>query len=434
MQISSAQTRQHIGRHPVLMDHQQQELEFLRSHRRALLLSEAGTGKTPTLLSLASEVMDANGTVLWLTSKSLVNQLKGEAKVWLPEGQQPVSVDAKKPSRFLVTTHDTARNRPDLSTRGRFDLVIVDEASKVGGGGVNPRMPTYLMIRDICHAAGSSVLATAEPLNSTHALDLWALADVAGLPGLPTRADMNQMVKWAEFDRYGYVKRQPDRISAKGFRLLTRSIQPYQHRTRLDSVADLPEVDRFLYPVPLTGKAAVTYQIALAESGLIGHHARTAASRDPRVLVPKVIDLLQSDYSRHSSVVIFSDWFDVIDPLVNALDSAGITYDQVNGTKSARQRNEAVAGHRSGRVRVLVMTAAGEFGLNLQHSNLLITVVETYSPAREVQRVARIRRVGSQYDRLTHAVVFPDVSLERRKTKRRGSKEALIEQMWEAFK
>lgn len=417
-----------------LLPHQRREVTFLQEHPRALLLSGTGTGKTVTLLTRAGQVLSEGGRVLYVTTKSAEGQVHAEATKWMPEDQQPVRLSSGDEGAFVTCTHGLAQRRLSaLKGRGPFDLLIVDEASVIGGGGANPQHKTYMALRALSHAASSAVVATAEPLGSAHALDLWAVADVAGISGLPDRAAMNGHVQWQEYQQGRFTNRVPVAISNEGFRLLLSIIRPHQIRTVMGDVARLPDVAVVHHPVALSGAAEGLYRAASGQSGLDGHVARQAASRDAESLIPEVLRLLAEDYSEHESVIVFSDMFDIINPLGSALRKTGITFVQIDGSTTAKDREQALATHRTGAARVLLMTEAGEAGLNAQHASLLISVVQSYSPARESQRVGRIRRIGTRHSALVHAIVRPDVGHEVRRERILQGKEQLIDAMWKAF-
>lgn len=419
-----------------LLPHQEREVAILRDHPRALLLSATGTGKTVTLLTRAREALAQGGRVLWLTNSSLQAQLVAEAGKWLPPSLQPCQLlEAAWHEPFTYATHELAMKRVDhLQDRGPYSLLVVDEAAKVGGGGVDRTAKKYRAIRALSHAADSAILATAEPLASVHALDLWAIADVAGIPGLPDRETMNKWVQWQELRQSHRTKRVAVGISGPGFAALLAAIRPFQVRTRLADVATLPDVETSHYPVRLSAEAASEYAAASQQPGLSGHHGRQAASRDALALVPEAIRILMDVFADRESAVMFSDMFDLIEPLGEAMTAAGITYVRLDGQVKARGRASALAKHRAGEARVLLMTSAGEAGVNAQHASLLVSVVQSYSPARESQRVGRIRRLGSPHSSLVHAIVRPDVGHEQRRQQILTEKERLIEAMWQGLK
>jgi hypothetical protein len=335
--------------------------------------------------------------------------------------------------RFVFLTHRLAITRTaEVLNLGPFDLLVVDEASEVSGGGAKPRHKTYLSIKQISLNARASIFVTAEPLGALHALDLWALADCACIPGTPSRYEMNGWVEWTEHrTSNGLIRRSPLRVTEAGFERLLEIIRPHQIRTHLNDIARLPRVAVHQHVVSLSVTGQENYDQIDGQRGLDGHLARQKASRDSSVLIPFVMDLLEDQYSEHSSVLIFSEMFDLLIPLTRELAKRGIGFGEIVGHVNVDARADVLESHRNGDFRVLVISNAAEKGVNAQHATLLISLVQSYSPSRERQREGRIRRIGSVGPELVHAIVRPEVSHEHRRDEILDAKERLITVMWE---
>lgn len=403
-------------------DHQLLEASFLSGlpGRRGLLLSETGTGKTITLGLIT---LQTDGPCLWLTEKSLIAQTQRELEALglraLPLSQVNAS---KRPQGqdVILVTHGLARTRQDgLAANGPWPLVIIDEAQVLGGGGVNPNQQTYRAVKALCADARMVIASTAEPLGTTHLLDLWAIGDAIHVPGWPSRRDIESQVVWQEYQRQAgssiFTDRRPTGMSESGVRLLFDCVARIGIRTRLDDVVDdIPFIVRERHPVPLPAPIQSTYARVNA-GGLAGHQAQARISRAASVLIPNVVRLLREEYAHHESVVIFTEQFDLLDPLDDALGANGLTFVRLTGGESTKARQSAVDKHRSGEARCLIGTKALEAGLNVQHASLLMSLVQSYNPAREKQREGRLRRLGSPHTHVTHAVVYPAVPLEARR-------------------
>ena len=411
-----------------LLPHQEKELAFLRERNRVLLASEMGCGKTPVMLTRAADSLDAGGCVLWITTKSLGKQLVAEAERWI--GVTPVAFDkAKADDRFLWITHESVHKRAEaLALRAPFDYVVVDEGSKLGGLGENPSAPVAAGIRDVLLEAKASVVATGTPLNSCHGLDLWAVAEAAGLPVMP-RNTFEAGVRWETVQAGKYPKRVPAGVEWQTFQTLVHQIRPWLIRhTLADLEASLPDVQVQPHRVSLSEDAAQAYQQAdRISDSLRWHQATQAASRDT-ALVEEALRIVQ----QHStdSMLLFSDQFDLLDVLADRLTQAGVPFGRITGNETAKQRAEAQAAFTDQQVRLLLVTGAGEYGLNAQAGSRLVTIAQTWSPAREAQRLGRIRRVGSQHHTVTHHIVSPAVAVEDRKQRRLNQKQNLETLLW----
>ena len=421
----------------VLHPHQVAELAFLLRTPRALLLSETGCGKTATLLAYAQSVLDDGGVVVWATTKGLVKQLQSEAQVWLPAPMQPMPLKADVPmSRFVVATHGEICRRIGSLDWLVPDLLIVDEATAVGCGGIKPTAPTYTAHRLLSRRSGRSVLATATPVGSQHAMDLLALAEVGCIPGPPSRDSIDPHLHRVQIPTaYGRTWEFISGISDRGLALMIAPLRAHAIRTTASEIhQSLPVMVRTTLDVPLSRGDKVLYNAALHEEGLRRHQGQQSVSRSSSALVEATVELLTDGIGSegHEKIVVFSDYFDLVNPLVEGLEAAGESVIRLDGTMSAKHRDDAVHRHMSTGRHMLVGTSAIEEGLNLQHSSLLVTVVASWSKARELQREGRLLRLGSLHPRVHHVTVRPDVPLEIRKEARLEVKQAIADEVLRA--
>lgn len=422
---------------PDLIPQQRAELDFLRSTPRALLLSETGTGKTAVLLAYAEECMRLGLTVLWVTEKGLVGQFMREAGAWLHDGTPgPVAFDkAKATDRFRVATHGVlARRAGKLDALGA-GVLIVDEAQIVGGGGIDPDAATYRAIRELSEASTRSVFATATPVGTAHAFDLLALLECAQIPGCPSRAVMASHAEYrATATKWGTTDVLAG-ITDHGLGLLIAPLARHAIRGTIEGTGQaMPTVVRHFVDVPLTGQDAQAYAGAGAVAGLRGHQHRQSASRSAAALVPALLYALEeADRRGHRHVVVFTDNFDLFDPITEALRASGRDVQTITGESTTAQRTAALRAHADAPASVLVGTGAVETGLNIQHASLLISVVQSWNPAREAQREGRLVRLGSQHREVTHLVIRPDVGIEAHKVNRHDRKRDVAERVIGAF-
>jgi hypothetical protein len=103
-------------------------------------------------------------------------------------------------------------------------------------------------------------------------------------------------------------------------------------------------------------------------------------------------------------VLLFTSFRSVADNLVPELREAGLRVGAVLGG-GGRTRDRAIAAFRDGELDVLVSTASGEKGLNLQVATTLIHYDLPWTPEGVLQRTGRVERLGSEND--TVEVLFP---------------------------
>jgi superfamily II DNA or RNA helicase len=415
---------------PDLYPHQRAEVQALRNMRRGLLLSETGTGKTPVLLTLAAEALARGERVWWVTEAGLVRQAQEEANDWLPQGaSMPVAMEKAKPTdRFVITTHGKIQSRIDTLQGVSPDLLIVDEAAVVGGGGAKPQAKTYGAIREFTHRSQRSVFATATPVSTTHALDLWALLDAAAIPNTPSRSTLMRYITTAEIpNRWGGTTRVPVGITDAGLSLLTRAVAGASIRSTVqDTQRTLPNLRRQYLDVSLTASDREAYVHASGVAGLEGHQLRQAASRSQSALIPATLQYLRcGEGFNHDKVIVFTENFDLLTPLERELRAASEPVLTLEGKMTSKQRASVIDWQKEEGRRILLGTEAMETGLNLQHCSLLVSVVQTWNPSRERQREGRLVRIGSLHPEVLHVVIRSAVSIESWKTYKHDVKQAI---------
>jgi hypothetical protein len=331
-----------------LRNHQQAELEYLRAHRRSLLLSEVGTGKTPVLLRYALDFIDRGEQVVWLTETGLTRQLLVEARLWLPATAQPVQLHRAGPDTpFIVSSHHLIRSRIQQLEWLIPKAVIVDEAG-VLGCGEDPHSPLYEAVSDMIGRADLSVLATATPVRTAHALDLFALMEAGGTPGTPFRSQIQREIRTEQAPtRYGH-RSFPVSIRSAGLNLLTAALsQGAVRSTAADLCEPLPTVTSPTIEVPLTPSTLAAYRKAEDQRGLAGHQARQKLSRSLGPLVREVVDYVTTGPGRHHAhPVVFTEYHDLVRPIVSALSSLGWPVWTLTGNMTAAQRHRAITEHR----------------------------------------------------------------------------------------
>jgi hypothetical protein len=104
------------------------------------------------------------------------------------------------------------------------------------------------------------------------------------------------------------------------------------------------------------------------------------------------------------AILIFTDFATVARSLIMDLDNVGLRVGGVLGG-GGKGRDLAVRQFRNGEIDILVCTASGERGLNLQRATHLVHYDLPWSPTRVTQRTGRLERLGSENQ--TVEVVFP---------------------------
>lgn len=109
---------------------------------------------------------------------------------------------------------------------------------------------------------------------------------------------------------------------------------------------------------------------------------------------------LQGDWEQEK-IVVFTKFKGIVSSLLARCEALGVGAVPIWGEANATERARDVKRFwEDPNCRVLVGTTALERSLNLQNSRIFVNVDRLLNPAREVQKLGRVRRLGSQHSRV----------------------------------
>ena len=120
---------------------------------------------------------------------------------------------------------------------------------------------------------------------------------------------------------------------------------------------------------------------------------------DPSPKVDKIRELIKTKYS-NEKLVIFSNFTAMNQRIIRMLDEEKIPHFEIVGKMTANAKNEARKKFRDCSYAVMIISTAGEMGLNLQSAGVMIIVDRLYNPSRMTQIVGRIKRQGQKRERV----------------------------------
>ncbi|MDP2735920.1 MAG: helicase-related protein, partial [bacterium] len=141
----------------------------------------------------------------------------------------------------------------------------------------------------------------------------------------------------------------------------------------------------------------------------------TSVKRDPKLL--EFVDRLKSNQTlKKNKLIVFTESRETAEYLAQNIDRAFpgqvLTYSGASGAP-ARQEVEANfdarAKHPEDDYRILVSTEVLSEGVNLHRSNVVINYDIPWNPTRMIQRVGRINRVDTRFDKIYTFNFFPTI-------------------------
>ena len=116
------------------------------------------------------------------------------------------------------------------------------------------------------------------------------------------------------------------------------------------------------------------------------------------------VDYCANLAAKGEQALVFTEFASVVESLSDALTQAGLRVGKVVGG-GGKARDRDIARFRSGELDVLVCSAAGKRGLNLQTASAVIHYDLPWTPDDVAQRTARVERIGASAEQVE--VVYP---------------------------
>lgn len=389
------------------MPHQEEAIQFLESKgSKGLLAMEPGTGKTLTTLEYLrrKDIFPA----LIVAPVTILGMWKNEIAKWY--GWNVVTIRGAPAEREEIYL----KNRADIYLIGyetfRIDVerikntlhvhaCILDESGKI-------RTPTALISKHIRGFKPPVRIALDGTPVSNSIADLWNVSEWLE-PGI-------FLGNWWKFRKQNAIMnpyipgkidgwRDPDKIAQTASRNIfwkkkTDVLKDLPPMTQTDLTLDQSPEERKLYKqiknelrleingeqIPITNALALLMRLRQAANGVFTDPITPTKTK-------AVLDLMNG-LPPSEKVVVFSQFETVINRLADDLPFKSV---KITGAVSSEDREAAVSQFENDpETRVILMTSAGEKGLNLQCASYMIQYDLVWSASAEEQRIGRIWRHG----------------------------------------
>jgi SNF2 family DNA or RNA helicase len=121
------------------------------------------------------------------------------------------------------------------------------------------------------------------------------------------------------------------------------------------------------------------------------------------------------DIDEAYKAVVFSSYLDSVAEIVTRLNAKGYEAVAYTGEMNAKQKEEAKVNFQTNpKVRILVSSDAGGYGVDLPQANLLLNYDQPWSSGLAVQRNGRINRTSSEWASITIQDILVKDSIEQR--------------------
>ncbi|MCP2367443.1 superfamily II DNA or RNA helicase [Agromyces flavus] len=319
----------------------------------------------------------------------------------------------------VVTTYAVLRLEADAFAELDWGGLILDEAQFVKNAATK--------VHDAARAirAPFRLAVTGTPLEN-HLGDLWAILRIVA-PGLfPSRRGFDER----------YRRPVEDDRNAERLDRLRRRIRPLVLRRTKEAVApELPPKQEQVLEVELAPEHRRLYDVVLQRErqkllGLVDDldRQRFIVYRSITLLRMLALDATLIDAERHAGIpsakldalfeqlddvlaeghraLVFSQFTSFLGRVAGRLDAAGVPYAYLDGSTTARRRDDEIARFRSGAASVFCISLkAGGFGLNLTEADYVFLLDPWWNPASEAQAVDRAHRIGQKQHVMVYRLV-----------------------------
>lgn len=393
---------------------QKKAVAWLRDRPRAYLAAKMGLGKSAIALSVVKE---ENGFPLLIVApKVTLNHWVSEIERWAPTHKHDIRVVSYEQALKLV--------KPELGRLPTWTSVVFDEAHYLKN---SQTVRTKILISNknglLSQITGRVLFLSGTPAPN-HVGELWPTLRVMGAI---TEGFDSFTNRYCQFERI-WIKGNPitkisgsfkERMPELKERISNHVLQiPYS-----EAGIELPEVvwsemeiEAGKVPTQLFSRemlinpADIKQLVDRLDAGnelfeLQAFASSISALRRLHALekVPACVDLIEDELSGglYENVVVFMHHKDAMDEMAKRLKLAGIDCVQMNGTHTAKERDDAIKKFQSRKVPVMLASilAAG-VGINLHSANQMIFLEQDFVPGNNAQAIARCARIGQEEKRV----------------------------------
>lgn len=377
----------------------------------ACLADDMGLGKTVQSLALLTS-RRKRGPALVVVPSSVAFNWVSEAERFAPAlrvvrldqvDDRAATIAALGASDVLVCSYGLLAREAEHLAAVRFDTVIFDEAHLLKNAGTRRAKAARSL------DAQFRLSLTGTPIEN-HVGELWSLME-ATVPGL---LDTAKRFK----NRFAQPIADGNEQRLEQLRALVR---PFMLRRTKDQVlGELPPRTETTLVVSPDPKERAFYEALrrralekLDETDpqsriiLLAHLTKLRmAAVDPRLVDPSgppgaklgaLLERIEALREEGHRVLVFSQFLGSLEQVADALSSAGVVFQTLDGSTSARERKRRIEAFQDGEGDVFIISLkAGGVGVNLTGADYVIHMDPWWNPAVEEQATSRSHRLGQE--------------------------------------
>ena len=410
-----------------LLPHQEQAVEKLKHLKIGALYMEMGTGKTRTALELIKLRLAAGKVdrIIWLCPCNIKADIHrgirehsnlDDLGILDVVGIETLSSSIRECSRLLQIVQNNST------------YLIVDESSLVK----NHAALRTIHIQQLANTCVYKLILNGTPISRNEA-DLYAQWCILDWRILGYKSYYSFAANHLEIDDRGRIRR------VLNTDYLAEKIAPYTYQVKKADCFTLPEkhyhtqycgmklwqnqvydkvLDNLLFDLNEMSNTAI-YQLFGALQAVVSgyvvvikydqsrpHAIRKKYISDP-AYNPRLAALFSALKGNKEKTIIFCQYTDEIDAIVDLLRASSFSAVKFNGEMSLAKRNAAIDAFRDNAQYFVANKSCGAFGLNLQFCHNLIFYSHDWNWGTRAQAEDRVHRLGQ-----THDVYITDICMD----------------------
>ena len=405
-----------------LYPYQQQGVSFLVEKQQALLADEVGLGKTYQALD-ACRQLEAR-RVLVLCPAILKYQWQAEINKFFPSATTAVVAGSQKQriplwggdQEFTIANYELLLRDFACVASEIWDVIIADEATRIS----NPRAKQTKALKRL--QARYKFALTGTPFTNS-VENIWSIMDWL-VPDL--------LGNWWQFINTYCVKNYWNAVVGyRNLDVMREKIRPFMlRRTKHEVMAELPEIistdislvmsetekklynrlrSELLFEIsredinkienPTTIANAMVKMVRLKQltcsSELLGESTESTKLEALKELLPMWIN-------GERKAIIFTQFSKFADILERELTD----YSPLKITGEVKDRENILdLFNNKSKHRLLIMTSAGQYGLNIQAASVVVHADQEWSLGKMTQRLGRAHRIGQKQTVLEYNLI-----------------------------
>lgn len=353
-------------------EYQKVGVRHLLKYSSSLLADDMGLGKTRQAV-VAAEIGRRGGQVLVVVPASVVLNWRREIQMVLPQAIVSI-LDYDPKAQWIVTTYGQVLKLLDHAKK--FRVMICDEAHLLKSPVSRRTHDTFAVAQYI----DSRMVLTGTPVMNTEA-EIHTLLRISGHPfGEMSLEDFR--------DNFGRVRENRLKLNAE--------IKNWLLRRDKSLVLKLEGKTRKVYPYVLQPSAMEAYRNIHADTSLLAFVKLTMLRQALELgKVPVAIKLAKT-LPANDKLIVFAEYTETVDRVINLLEAAGIGCVSYTGSMSKTVRQRAVDTFQSDETcKVFVGTSgAAGVGITLVAANWVLFLGRPWTQAILEQAEDRAYRRG----------------------------------------